>query len=171
MTILASAIIDRCNEMQGSTAFHYCHEDDQTSNSAISILKGIAEQLIAQIPQLLPPCYKMYVSSGDRTLRSLAVATRLLEDICTILPKIYVVVDGLNECEHVERNQIVEILTNIVSQCEKAEPGKFRLLFVSQHLTDIQRPLRYSSGNGPVPLVIHLSEADNKNDINTYVRF
>jgi hypothetical protein len=169
-TILASAIVDKCKEMSGSTAFYYCHEDDQTSTFAVSILKGIAGQLIAQNPQLLPPCYKRYVSSGISTLRSFAVATRLLEDICIILPKIYIVVDGLNECENIERKQVVETMMQIVNQCEKAEPGKLRLLFVSQNFADIHRALHNSSRNRLAPLVFHLSDADNKNDINTYVR-
>jgi hypothetical protein len=156
--------------MPGSTAFYYCHDDDETSSSAISILRGVSQQLIAQNPQLLPPCYRRYVSSGDSTLRSLATATRLLEDICTILPKLYIVIDGLDECEPVERKQIVEILMSLVSQCEKAEPGKLRLLFVSQDFADIHRALCSYPGTRPLPHVIRLSDTDNKNDIATYVR-
>lgn len=170
-TILASAIIDKCKELTDfTTAFYYCHDGDQTSSSAVEILKGIIEQLLSQNPQLLPPCYTRYTSSGEPVLRSLSQATRLLDDMCSILSKIYIVVDGLDECQPVERKQIMDALMDTVSQCEKADPGKLRMLFVSQTFADIKRALYNPSPSRPVPRTVQILDRDNESDINTYVR-
>ncbi|XPS76188.1 hypothetical protein M3J09_008244 [Ascochyta lentis] len=170
-TILASAVIDKCKDTANSaTAFYYCHNDDQTSSSAVGILKGIIAQLLIQDPQLLPPCHTKYTSSGEPVLRSLSQATRLLDDICTILPKTYIIVDGLDECEQCERKQVMDALMEIASQCEKADPGKLRLLFVSQNYADIKRGLCNPSQSRPVAHMLQLSESDNESDINMYVK-
>jgi hypothetical protein len=170
-TILASAIIDKCKEKTGfTTAFYYCHDDDQTSSLAVGVLKGVTEHLLGQNTQLLPPCYTRCTSSGEPVLRSLSQATRLLHDICAILSKTYIIIDGLDECEQVERKHIVDALMDIVGLCEKTDPGKLRVLFVSQNFADIKRALYHPSPSRPVPQTIQLSDTDNQSDINTYVR-
>ncbi|KAF1361979.1 C2H2 domain-containing protein [Lizonia empirigonia] len=151
-----------------TTAFY--HDDDGASSSAVGILKGITQQLLCQNPQILAPCYTRCTASGEPVLRSPPLATRLLEDICTLLSKLYIIVDGLDECVEVERKQAMEALMNIVGSCEKTEPGKLRILFVSQHMADIKRVLYTSSQSKPVPRTIQLSDADNESDIKAYVR-
>ncbi|KAH6622333.1 C2H2 domain-containing protein [Boeremia exigua] len=169
-TILASAIIDKCKAQPDfATAFYYCHSDDQTNSSAVGILKGITQQLLDHDAGLLPPCYRRYKSSGEPVLRSLSQAISLLKDLCTILPKVYIVLDGLDECEQVERKQAMDALMHILDECEKSDPGKFRVLFISQNFADIKRVLYCSSQSRPAPQTIQLSHTDNEDDINAYV--
>ncbi|KAJ4407348.1 hypothetical protein N0V91_003932 [Didymella pomorum] len=169
-TILASAIIDACDVVKdSSTAFFYCHDDDQASNSAVGILKGITQQLLTQNIHSLPACHTRYTSSGEPVLRSVSHTAKTLEDLCTILPKMYIIIDGLDECEPVERKQTIDCLMDIFCQCEKTNPGKLRLLFVSQNYADIKRGL--SSPSRPATHIIQLSDKDNEGDINSYVRY
>jgi Cdc6-like AAA superfamily ATPase len=170
-TILASAIIDECKQKAGFiTSYFYCHDGDQSSNTAIGILKGLVDQLLDQCPTLLPPCYTKRTSSGEPVLRSLHQAKRLFEDCCSAVSKLFIIVDGLDECDQVERKQAIDIFTEVVGLCDADEQGKLRVLFVSQEYADIRRALHTSAATRMIPRIIRLVDANVKSDISTYVR-
>lgn len=107
--------------------------------------------------------------SGEPLLRSLSLATKMLQEFCVTLEKTFIVIDGLDECSQVERKQALDALMEIVSQCEHHKAGKLRLLIVSQDFLDIRRTF---SGNTKMALkVVQISHKDNENDIFMYVRF
>ncbi|KAH8733175.1 hypothetical protein GQ44DRAFT_821389 [Phaeosphaeriaceae sp. PMI808] len=172
-TILASAIIDKCKDKNGFlTSYFYCHDGDQSSSSAISILKGLADQLLEQYQDLLLPSFHTRrTSSGDASLRSLHQAKKLLEDCCSIIPKLFIVVDGLDECDPIDRKETLDTLTNLVGECNLIDPGKLRILVVSQNYPDIHRAFHTAGATKLAPKIIPLSELDVENDIKTYVRF
>lgn len=169
-TILASAIIDMCTQNPvPATCFFYCRQDDLTSSSPTGIIKGLVDQLLDQHPDLLPSCYSKRTTSGEPVLRSLSIATKMLEEFCLTLDHIYIVIDGLDECSHIERRQVLDTLSSIVSQCDVIEAGKLRLLIVSQDYVDIRRA--FGSGNNKMaPKVIQISNKDNESDIEVYVK-
>jgi hypothetical protein len=119
---------------------------------------------------LLPSFYTRRTLSGDASLRSLPVAKKLLEDCCSIVPKLFLVVDGLDECETTERKEALECLTRLVGECNAVEPGKLRVLIVSQYYPDIQRALQSTGAMKLAPTIIQISETDNESDIKTYVK-
>jgi hypothetical protein len=170
-TILTSAIIDKCREnIDFTTSFFYCHEDDQSSNSALGIIKGLIEQLLEQNPNLLPPCHSKMSSSGQTILQSLSIARKLLDDLCTSIPKLYIIVDGLDECEQAERKELLKILTEIVAKCDLDDAGKLRVIVVSQDYTDIWKALSSTTSTRLTPKVIKVSPMDVEKDINVYVK-
>jgi hypothetical protein len=171
-TILASAIVDECMQQRDFlTSYFYCHDGDQSANSAISILKGLADQLLAQYTDLLLPLfYSRRTLSGDASLRSLHVAKKLLEDCCSIVPKLFLIVDGLDECEAAERKEALECLTRLAGGCNANDPGKLRILVVSQFYPDIQRALQSSGAIKLAPKIVQISETDNEKDIKIYVK-
>ncbi|KAF1946974.1 C2H2 domain-containing protein [Clathrospora elynae] len=170
-TILASAVIEKCRENADFiTCYFYCRDGDQTSSSAVGILKGLADQLLDQFPQMLPPCYTRRTLSGEPSLRSITQARKLLEDFCSTIPKLFIIVDGVDECERAERIQALNILTDIAGQCDTDVPGKLRILFVSQDYPDIRRALHSSAVARTAPKILQLSDADNESDIHTYTR-
>jgi hypothetical protein len=153
------------------TSYFYCHDGDQNTDSAIGILKGLTDQLLDQYRDLLlPSFYIRRTSSGDASLRSLHVAKKLLEDCCSIVPKLFLVVDGLDECEATERREALECLTRLVGECNAVEPGKLRVLIVSQYYPDIQRALQSSGATKLAPQIIQITETDNESDIKMYVK-
>lgn len=123
-----------------------------------------------QYPDLLPPCHTKRAGSGEPVLRSLQLAKKLFEDFCSIPEKIFIIIDGLDECEQVERKQLLEFLIEIVTQCDTVEPGKLRIMIVSQDYVDIRRALKSSSVTKIVPKIVSMSASDNENDIHSYVR-
>ena len=138
--------------------------------SPVGILKALVDQLLDQHPDLLPPCHTNRTTSGEPVLRSLSLATKMLQEFCLTLQKVFIVVDGLDECSQVERKQTLDVLMNIVSQCDVAEAGKLRLLVVSQDYVDIRRAFFGTGNTKLVPKVIQISSADNEDDICIYVR-
>ncbi|KAH7087771.1 C2H2 domain-containing protein [Paraphoma chrysanthemicola] len=171
-TVLASAIIEECKgNPDFKTGYFYCHDGDPNNNTAIAILKGIVDQLLQQeVEDLLPQFYTKRTSSGDATLRSFQVAKRLLEDCCEILPKLFIVVDGIDECDAIERREALEALTHVTGVYNDKDPGKLRVLIISQHSLDIHRVLHSGASLKVAPSVLALSEADVENDIRVYVR-
>jgi hypothetical protein len=165
-------MIDECKKVNAFiTSYFYCRDGDQNTNSALSILKGLADQLLAQYDDLLlPSFYNRRTMSGDASLRSLDVAKKLLADCCSIVPRLFLIVDGLDECEVAESKGALESLTHLVGECNIIEPGKLRVLVVSQYYPDIQRLLQGSGAIKLSPKIFQISETDNENDIKTYTR-
>lgn len=152
------------------TSYFYCHYEGQGTNTAVDILRGLVYQLLNQYPQLLPHCHAKYQSSGGPTLRSPMLARKLFEDFCHTVPKLYVIVDGLDECEQTERKQLLGCFVETIGQCDIAELGKLRILIVSQAYPDIGRALHSSSIKRTVPSTFNISSTDNQRDIQTYVK-
>ncbi|KAI4681506.1 hypothetical protein J4E81_009864 [Alternaria sp. BMP 2799] len=170
-TILASAIVEECKARPDFiTCFFYCHDGDPTSSTAVGILKGLADQLLDHHPQMLPPCYTRRSSSGEPSLRSLNQAKRLLEDFCFTISKLFIIVDGLDECEGAERGQVLDVLTELVGQRDAVDPGTIRLLIASQDHADIRRKLHGSAITKMAPKILRISEKDNEGDIKAYTR-
>ncbi|KAJ4353923.1 uncharacterized protein N0V89_005654 [Didymosphaeria variabile] len=170
-TILASSLIDACkSKTTYITSYFYCHYEGQGCNTAVGVLKGLIHQLLSQYPDMLPPCHTKRTGSGEPVLRSLQLAKKLFEDFCSIPKKIFIIIDGLDECEQIERKQLLEFLIEIVTQCDTSDPGKLRVMVVSRDYVDIKRALHSSSVAKIVPNIVSMSEADNRHDIHSYVR-
>ena len=82
----------------------------------------------------------------------------------------FLIVDGLDECEQVDRKEALETLTRLAGECNATDPGKLRVLVVSQHYPDIQRAFQSSGATKLAPKIIALAEKDVESDIRTYVR-
>jgi hypothetical protein len=164
-------VIDECSQRKDFlTSYYYCHYDEAKGNAMVGVLKGLVDQLLDQHPQLLPHCYTRRTNSGGPSLQSVDVAKRLLEDFCTSIPKLFIVVDGLDEYDVIERKQILECLVQLVRQCDDDEPAKLRILIVSQDYPDIKRALQTSGIPRLAPKIISLSSSDNEKDIYTFVK-
>ncbi|RYN46116.1 hypothetical protein AA0118_g12682 [Alternaria tenuissima] len=170
-TILSSAIIDECKaQPEFLTCFFYCHDGDPMSSTAVGILKGLADQLLDQYPQMLPPCFTRRRLSGEPSLRSISQAKKLLEDFCDTIPKLFIVIDGLDECEKAERSQVLDILTQVVGYRDTIDPGTLRLLVASQDLIDIRKGFNSSASTKVAPMILRISETDNEGDIRAFTR-
>ncbi|KAF2638941.1 hypothetical protein P280DRAFT_470952 [Massarina eburnea CBS 473.64] len=168
-TILASTIIDECRtKSEYITTHFYCHYSGQGANTAVGVIRGILDQLVDKYPQLLPHCHSQHARSGEPALRSFGLARKLFEDFCNTVPKQFIVIDGLDECESFERKQLLRFLMDVIGHCDEVDPGKLRVMFVSQEYPDIKNALH--SLARVVPKIVSVTPADNKGDIQIYVR-
>lgn len=162
-TILASVIIEKClSEKAFTTGYFYCKDGDPDKNNCISVFKSLLNQLLTQCRDLVPYCHDRKSSSGELTLASTHLTTQILELFCQKIPKQYIIIDGLDECETVERKQILAFFNRLVGRCDAYEPGKLRVLFVSQDYPDISKAL-------PTAGIISMKPKDNENDIKGFV--
>ncbi|RFU25373.1 hypothetical protein B7463_g10968, partial [Scytalidium lignicola] len=162
-TILASVITDSClQDTSCTTGYFYCQEDDPEKNDCISIFRGLLSQLLNHCRDLIPYCYEKYLSSGEVNLTSPTLAQQLLKLFFEKIPKQFIIIDGLDECNPVQRKSVLSFFTSIVDRCDEREPGKLRVLFVSQDFPDIGKALQTADA-------MKLTPEDNKNDIKAYV--
>jgi hypothetical protein len=146
-----------------TTIFFYCKHDDPEKNNCNSVLKSLLGQLITQCRDLVPFCYDKYLASGELTLNSANLIKQLLELFCQKVAKQYIIIDGLDECDIKERKLVLSFFNSMVDQHDLKDPGKTRVLFVSQDEPDIKEGL-------PMAAVIKIGPADNENDIRSFVR-
>jgi hypothetical protein len=162
-TILASVIIDSClQDTSRTTGYFYCQEDDPEKNDCISIFRGLLSQFLNHCRELIPYCYEKYISSEELNLTSLGLAKQLLKLFFEKIPKQFIIIDGLDECNLPQRKLVLSFLTSMVKRCDEQEPGKLRVLFVSNDFLDIKKSLQTAD-------VMKLTPEDNKNDIVAYV--
>lgn len=163
-TILASVLVDAClQDSSYKTGYFYCEEDDSQRNDCISIYRGLLSQLLNHCQELIPYCYDKCVSSGEIHLTSTATAEQLLKLFFEKIPKQFIIVDGLDECNVAQRKLVLTFFNLVVEKCDEREPGKLRVLFISQDFPDIGKALQAAA-------VLKLTPEDNKNDIKSYVR-
>jgi hypothetical protein len=173
-TILASLIIDSCiektstsTEIPISTAYFYCVEGDEKRNDATSIFLGLLTQLIArsldvdECSNLLPYCHDRILGE---MLPSFSTTETLFTCFCNTFPKLYLIIDGLDECQPDKRKQILTLVSKIMTICDNKEPGKVRILILSRDLLDIKTALGISTN-------LDLQRKDTVTDITNYVRY
>ncbi|TVY15598.1 Vegetative incompatibility protein HET-E-1 [Lachnellula arida] len=162
-TILASVIIDACiGNKACTTTYFYCKENDSEKNDCISVFRALLKQLLGQCMELVPYCYDKISSTGELTLTTTALAEQLLKIFFEKLGRQFIVIDGLDECDLAQRKLLLSFFTKMVDHCDERDPGKLRVLFVSQSSPDIEKALQLAT-------VLRLTAEDNKNDIATYV--
>lgn len=130
----------------------------------MNIFKELISQFLRQKQEFIPYCYDKRMTSGDVTLNSMGLVDVMLKVFIDAIPQVYIIIDGLDECEPVERKIVLTKLSELVHYCDRGLPGKLRVLFVSQYFKDIQKCLPGDAS------VIALSSGDNKSDIKEYIR-
>ena len=129
-----------------TTCYFYCSDKSNDRNTAVSILKGLLAQLVRQNRELVPFCLEKKSNSGSPSLSIFAVAKSLLETICAVLPSIFVVIDGLDECQNAgDRRLILRALSDLVKTCNGDAQGKLRVLIFSRPLAEADRASLSSS--------------------------
>lgn len=141
-------------------AFFYCRDQDGQRNKFPSVAKAMLAQLLAQNPSILPYLYDECLKSGKVTLGSPQDCVKILGTVLQAVPKTFIIIDGIDECEQKERKAILNFFTSVISN-DDIEPGRLRGLFVSQELGDIKTALHMAE-------TLRLKEEHSKLDIKNY---
>ncbi|KAI9642854.1 hypothetical protein NHQ30_008588 [Ciborinia camelliae] len=137
-TVLTSAIIDnletRFSTSNVGVAFIYCNYAEKTTIT--EYLASIVQQLVRQrcvIPDYVLELYHKHRSTGTNLSR--ADATHLLQSLTTEFPRLYIVVDALDECEETKKTR-----TDLVREL-RSLPSNTHILLTSRRLGDIEEKL------------------------------
>ncbi|KAI1629298.1 hypothetical protein EDD37DRAFT_616633 [Exophiala viscosa] len=163
-TVLASAAIDECKQAQNAhTAYFYSRHGDPQRTTFTPILKSILRQLATsdQKQKFLPWCHDQF-HLGNQLSPSEKACRTMLRMMVLTLDKIFLIIDGLDECEQQDRKLLLSFLAELVSECDVQDPGKLRVLLVSRDEPDIRRSL-------PDFVQIAVKPADNERDIKHFI--
>ncbi|CCD49686.1 hypothetical protein BofuT4_P093940.1 [Botrytis cinerea T4] len=137
-TVLASAIVDdletRFSASNVGIAFIYCNYAEKISIA--EYIASIIQQLIRQryvIPDYVLDLYHKHRSMGTNINATEAV--HLLHSLVSEFPRLYIVVDALDECEETKKTR-----TNLIRQLQNL-PSNAHLLLTSRRLGDIEEKL------------------------------
>ncbi|KAI9654109.1 MAG: hypothetical protein M1821_006820 [Bathelium mastoideum] len=132
-TILTSVVVDAVRGIPNATfTFFYCKHSDPARNSFISVARSILAQMLDQNPHLLSYFHEMASTTGSAVLSSVVIAKRMLEMSFNSCGKIYVIIDGLDECERGERKMISNWLQGIMQELPAEQMNSLRCLISSQ---------------------------------------
>ena len=163
-TVLASVIIEDCLKNTAfETTYFYCKHAETEKNTSMAIFRGLLSQLIFQNKLLLPHCYEKTLAKGELTLSSAVTAQNLLELFLDCSSKQYMVIDGLDECSAIERKLVLAFFNGISRKLDSKDPGKFRILFVSQDEDDINTALKNATW-------VSLAPGNIKHDLQIFTR-
>jgi hypothetical protein len=143
-------------------AYIYCKHRDPTKNTFLSVAKALLSQLLSQYDRLLPFFYDFAVVSGEVSMVTVKSAKKLLANLLQALPKAYLVIDGLDECEAAQRKLTLDFLIEQVDICDQSDPGNIRLLVLSRNESDIKKGLAMSTA-------IRMIGQDTADDLNVYI--
>jgi len=163
-TVLASVIVEEARKMKDATvAFFYCKYMDLERCSFISVVRALLFQLLHQNATLLPYIYDAASHSGETILMKSSHAVELLDTALKSCNKVYIVLDGLDECERKQRKEISETFIRIVESLPPESSDTIRCLFISQDDDAARKDF------ATLPSLRIIAD-DNKADITAYVR-
>lgn len=142
-------------------AFFYCKNSDNQKNSFTAILRGVLVQLVRQNEDLLSFVYERCASSNEVTLDSPALLKELVETSLRSCSNVYLVLDGLDECEVGEDKKTITWFIALVAIINKENSRSIRLLIMSQRTGILERLLAKAS-------ILSLEPQDHQDDIAIY---
>ncbi|KIW70328.1 hypothetical protein, variant [Phialophora macrospora] len=175
-TVLASLMIEECQQKTDSKVLYfYCVEKDETKNTYISVAKSLIWQALSESTEaLLPYCYDQLKKNAVQMSHSKNYIATLLESILqraaqqedildqqSIPTRIYVVIDGLDECELEEWQRLVESMRQLTQSWNRTHYGRLRVMLISQHTNQIESALKGAASFSITP-------GDNADDIRGY---
>jgi hypothetical protein len=125
----------------------------------MALLKGLLAQLIRMSPELLAYVYGEVSATIELVLRSPETLMMLIETAFSTRKQLWMVLDGLDECERKERKHILSWVSKLTSDHSTVNAQVF---VTSQEELDIQNLLPRSPS-------ITLHEPGHQDEIRNYV--
>ena len=164
-TVLASLMVEELQQLQSThpitLGFFYCKHKDSQRNTFNAVARAILAQLLNQNEDLLPYLFEKASTSGEMVLESPSLTKELLETALKSSEKVYIVIDGLDECDPHEKKAIIQWFQSVVAALPDTEFDSMRCLFISQDDGEVGKVL------SKIP-AIRIRPEDTKSDIQTY---
>ncbi|KAI5924921.1 hypothetical protein F4810DRAFT_102735 [Camillea tinctor] len=104
-TVLSAAIAHHLERTDQFVYYRYSF-DDNTRSSPLSAIRSIALQLrsiTGNVPDLVKQKYHQEVERHIYQLQDLEIATEVMQEFIKAIPKVHIIVDGLDECSDVRK--------------------------------------------------------------------
>jgi Cdc6-like AAA superfamily ATPase len=142
-TVLTSAIIDRLSKsldgpQKVGLAYFYCDHRLQAEQGAFDIGANILKQLLercASIPNDLTELHRRTPLSGPTALGESCFEEHI-PSVCTNYDRVFVLIDGLDECEPSERDELLSLLSCLPKQ------SRINIFATSRHFHGIKRQMK-----------------------------
>lgn len=126
------------------------------------MLKGLLVQLVRFSPDHISYVYEQVSMTAERVVDSPYTLMMMIETILEPIGQVWMILDGLDECEKKERKKILSWISKIISGQSSAH---VQVLVTSQDKSDIRHTLTTIS-NCPT---ISLRDPGHEGDIRSYV--
>ena len=115
-TFLFNSIVDEIREkvLALDVVYFYCKESDPSRRSFNDIARSLIGQLLALNPVCLDYLYERTLKSGERVPTSNHLCKDILKSLTANHEKLFIGIDGLDECEESERRHILDLLHGIL---------------------------------------------------------
>ncbi|KAH7090600.1 hypothetical protein FB567DRAFT_438198 [Paraphoma chrysanthemicola] len=158
----ASLIVEEARKLQNaSVIFFYCRYLDNDRSTFLGVARGLLSQLLLQDDDLLSYIHEKASSSGQTVLSTESIAKELLTTSIKNSDKLYVIIDGLDECERDERKTIVTFFEEIWASLPQDRIDSLRCLFLSQDDNVARKDFENITS-------LKITQAHNKKDITAY---
>lgn len=117
-TVLSAFLLDQLDEMMKDTnnkvVYFFCDDKDERQKTAERLLRGLIHQLIVYTPSLIKHAMPHWTARGTGILRSLDTLWKIFLAITTdpASDGTYCVLDALDECEELSREELLLRLGN-----------------------------------------------------------
>ena len=160
-TFLCYSILLHLQEMSQANEsiqilYAFPSDGDTSGNTKAAIIRSLLYQLCRSNPSLIPAVNKEHDARYSRSLHSNICDNLLEKFICSSEP-VYIIVDGLDECEMIERKQLLRTILHLSKTC-----SNLHVLVASRKEVDIQQALKSNCET-------LLAEEKNRADIKRFV--
>lgn len=121
-------------------------------------------QLVQQNEALLAHVYERCCRSSEVSLETSAILKELIEVSLQTSGNVFVVIDGIDECESREASKVVTLFKSIVRDNQRSPAGAYKVLFVSQRDGSLDKLL------SKIPMVALDGSSGHREDIHKYAR-
>jgi GPI inositol-deacylase, winged helix domain/NACHT domain len=137
-SILAAIVIAALRDKyRGDCGFFFCSDGEPSKRSAATIIQTIIHQLSQQCPDIANNLSQLQQEDFSITRSPYLIWRRVVmeRDVSTS-PQLYVVIDGLDECDQPERTILLDIIAS------NAHDSKISWVVFSRYLPDIAQSMR-----------------------------
>jgi hypothetical protein len=157
-------VVKEAKQLQDvNVAYFYCRYQDSDRSTFIGVARGILSQLLFEDDALLSYLYEKVSTSGQVTLSMESTAKDLLQTSLKNFQKLYVVINGVDECERDERREIVSFFEKTWESLPQSDQDSLRCMFISQDDNIARKDFASMSS-------FKVTENDTKQDIVAYVK-
>ncbi|KAK5050383.1 hypothetical protein LTR84_003664 [Exophiala bonariae] len=164
-TILASIIVEESSKVPDAVSLcFYCKQSDQQTSRFLAVAKALLSQLLLMNSYVLDYLFEKAANGGENILSSTAVAKEYLGNALRSCPKVYIVLDGLDEYSRDDRKELATWFRDLINSLPDADLGSIRCLFVSQEDGFARKDLSTLSQ-------IRITPSANRANIESYCRY